>query len=201
LIEIKERRKEMKYVSCLFLALAMSGSLMATTLIKENDESILKRAEYIAVVVVERIDTLLEKNNTPFEYASLRIAKLYKNNGNAPLAEGEKIVVRQIGGTVGGITVDVEGLAKFVKDSQMFLSLNRDSETGYYYVTASVQGSYYMVNNTLVSDTRSNGLGFAKLSSTGELTVSAGEVKEMSLKAMEEKIRKVAASEAETVEE
>ena len=189
------------YVSCLFLGLMFCGTLFATTLIKEDDESILKRAEYVVSGVVEKVDNILEKNNMPFEYISFRINKLYKNNRALPLLQGERIIIRQLGGTVDGITVDVEGLTKFVRDSQMFLSVSKDEETGYYYIVANVQGSYYMVNNSLIKDTRANGLSFAKLSSNGQMTVTAGEVKEMTLQAMEDKIRKVASDDLYAVEE
>ncbi len=189
------------YVSCLCLFLILSGSLKATTLIKEDDESILQRTQYILIGTVERIDTMLEKNDTPFEYVSVRIAKIYKNDVESPLLQGDKIVIRQLGGTVNGITLDVSGLTKFVKDSLMLLSVTKDEETGYYYVTGSVQGSYYMVNNSLINDTRANGLSFAKTSSSGHMTVTAGEVKQMTLQQMEEKIRKVAERQADLVEE
>lgn len=190
-----------QYVCCLFLSLIMSGTIFATTLVKEEDESIIQRAQYVLTGTVERIDTMLEKNNMPFEYTTIKIAKIYKNSEAAPLLQEEKIVIRQIGGTVNGVTVDVAGLTKFVKDSQMFLSLSKDEETGYFYVVASVQGAYYMVNNSLINDTRANGLAFAKTSSNGQMAVSYGDVKEMTLQKMEDKIRKVAAKDAEMVEE
>ena len=190
-----------QYVSYLCLCLMMSGSALATTLIKESDESILQRTQYIVTGTVERVDSMMEKNNTPFEYASVRVTKIYKNDVESPLLQDEKIVIRQLGGTVNGITLDVAGLPKFVKDSQMLLSVTKDEETGYYYVTGSVQGSYYMVNNTLINDTRASGLTFAKASSNGQMTVSTGEVKQMTLQQMEEKIRRVAEREAQTVEE
>jgi len=186
-----------QYVCCLFLGLMVTGTVCATTLIKEDDESILQRAQYVVTGTVERIDNLLEKNSMPFEYISIKIAKIYKNSEANPLLQGEKIIIRQIGGTAGGITVDVAGLTKFVKDSQMFLSVTKDEETGYFYVTASVQGAYYLVDGSLINDTRANGLSFAKVSSNGQMAVSTGEVKELTLQKMEEKIRKVAA----TVEE
>ena len=190
-----------QYVCCLFLGLMLSGTVFGTTLVKEDDESILQRAQYIITGNVERIDNALEKNSIPFEYISIKITKIYKNNEETPLLQGEKIIIRQIGGTVSGITVDVAGLTKFVKDSQMFLSLAKDEATGYFYVVASVQGSYYVVNNSLINDTRANGLSFAKASSNGQISASSGEVKEMTLQKMEEKIKKVANKEAETVEE
>ncbi len=190
-----------QYVCCLFLSLIMSGTIFATTLVKEEDESIIQRAQYVLTGTVERIDTMLEKNNMPFEYITIKIAKLYKNSEAAPLLQEEKIVLRQIGGTVNGVTVDVAGLTKFVKDSQMFLSLSKDEETGYFYVVASVQGAYYVVNDSLINDTRANGLTFAKTSSNGQMTVNYGEIKEMTIQKMEDKIRKVAANDAEMVEE
>lgn len=189
------------YVSYLLLCLTMSGSALATTLVKEDDESILRRTQYIVTGTVERVDTLMEKDNKPFEYVSFKIARIYKNSAESPLLQDEKIVVRQIGGTVNGITLDVAGLTKFVKDSQMLLSVTKDEETGYYYVTGSVQGSYYMVDNTLINDTRASGLSFAKVSGNGQMALSSGEVKQMTLQQMEEKIRRVAAREAEMVEE
>jgi len=190
-----------QYVCCLFLGLMMSGAVFGTTLVKEEDESILQRAQYVLTGNVERVDTTLEKNNMPFEYTTIKIAKIYKNNDTTPLLLEEKIIIRQIGGTVNGITVDVAGLTKFVKDNQMFLSLSKDEETGYFYVVASVQGAYYMANNSLINDTRANGLTFAKVSSSGQMAVSTGEVKELTIQKMEDKIRKVAAKEAEAVEE
>jgi len=190
-----------QYVCCLFLGLIMSGTVFGTTLLKEDDESILQRAQFVITGVVERIDTMLEKKNMPFEYISIKIAKIYKNSETNPLLQGDKIVIRQIGGTVNGVTVDVAGLTNFVKDSQMFLSISKDEETGYFYVVASVQGAYYMVDNSLINDTRANGLTFAKVSNSGQMAVSSGEVKEMTLQKMEDKIKKVAARNAEMVEE
>ena len=190
-----------QYVCCLFLGLMFCGAAFGTTLVKEDDESILQRAQVVVTGTVERIDATLEKNNTPFQYTTIRIEKIYKNSDATPLLQGEKIIIRQIGGTVNGITVDVAGLTKFVKESQMFLSLSKDEETGYFYVVASVQGAYYMTNNSLINDTRANGLTFAKTSSNGQFAVSSGEVKEMTIQKMEDKIRKVAAKDAETVEE
>ena len=189
------------YVSYLLFSLMMSGSASATIMVQESDESILQRAQYIVTGTVERIDNLLEKNRIPFEYISFRITKIYKNNTESPLLLNGKIVIRQIGGTVDGGTLDVDGLTKFVKDSKMLLSVSKDENTGYYYVTGNEQGSYYMVGNDLINDTRDGGISLSSVNGEGEVTIAPGAVKQMTLQQMEEKIRKVAASEAEREEE
>lgn len=184
-----------QYVCCLFLGLMMSGAVFGTTLIKEENKEILGRAESVIIGTVERIDNVLEKNNMPFEYITIKIEKIYKNSEANPLAQGEKIIIRQVGGKVNERTLYIAGLTKFVKDSKMFLSLATDEATGYKYVVASVQGAYYVVNDTLINDTRADGLTFARTSSNGQIAVGAGEVKEITIQKMEEQIKELAREE------
>lgn len=179
------------YVTSIFLAFTISYSLNSTTLRKESDESILARADYILTGTVMRIDNVLQQDNTPFHYVSLRVDRLYKNNEEFPVAETHIMIIRQIGGSANGVTLEVDGLAQFVENSQMFLSLNRDPETGYYYVVGSEQGSYYVAGEELINDTRHNGVFFADVDEEGQVRVSSGEVKKISLQDMEEKVNRV----------
>lgn len=190
-----------KNTIALFICLMLSGSASATVMVQENDESIIQRSQYVMTGTVEGIDNLLEKNSMPFQYISFRIEKIYKNNTEAPLLQDGKIVIRQIGGTVNGRTLDVGGLTKFVEGSKMLLSISVDEATGYYYVIGNEQGSYYMLDNDLINDTRDEGMSLSTVGDDGEVRIVEGEVRQITLQQMEEKIQNVAADEAERLEE
>jgi hypothetical protein len=180
------------YKALLFTSLITSitlGSLSASSMIEQSDEQIIKRADYVIYGYVAEIKTLLEKQNTPFQYITIAVERIYKNSPDMPLYEYDQIVIRQIGGEAEGISLDIESLSSFNEDTNVFLSLKQDGN-GFFYVVGNSQGHYEMKDGMLVKDHEEESTAFISYSNDGTIKLDHGKNKSMSLEAMEAKVER-----------
>ena len=178
----------------LILMAFMSSQVFASTVIQLSDEDIISRAEYVLKGNVSSIYTAIEKGNMPFQYITIEIEELYKNNPDRPLYERDRIVLRQMGGTINNMTLDVDSLPKFVEGSQVLVNLKHDNN-GYYYVVGNSQGLYKVVNDSLIKDTKTESTMFVRHGATGEIHFEPGQVKEVKMEQMKAKIERITTSE------
>ncbi|MFH1224060.1 MAG: hypothetical protein V1647_06960 [Pseudomonadota bacterium] len=186
-----------RYVCWTFVSalLLVATNSFATTLIKLTDDELIQRAEYVIAGHVQKIETRLEKSNTPFQYITIKTTRIYKQNDENPLLQNEEITIRQIGGEVFGITLEVDGLPKFVENEDVVICLEQ-AANGLFYVIGNAQGMYHVASNELINDTTDDNTEFARKGENGEITFSAGEVRKISISSFKNKIEKVANEEA-----
>jgi len=178
----------------LILMAFMTTQIFASTVVQLSDEDIISRAEYVLKGHVSGIYTAIEKGNIPFQYITIEIEQLYKNSPDRALAELDRIVIRQMGGTINGMTLSMDSLPKFVEGSQVLVSLKQDSN-GYYYVVGNSQGLYKVVNEKLIKDTQGEGTMFVRHGATGEIHFEPGQIKEVTIDQMKTKIERTITSE------
>ena len=183
----------MRYViyKALLITLFAVNSLNASTMIEQSDEQIINRAEYVIYGYVADINTIIEKQNTPFQYITIAVEKIYKNFPGMPLYEYDQIVIRQIGGEAEGITLDIDSLSNFKPDTNVFLSLKQDGN-GFFYVVGNSQGHYEMQNGMLVKDTEEDQTAFISYNNIdGTMKLKQGKKNAIRLEAMEKKVEKL----------
>ena len=187
-----------QYVCWLTFSLLMlvAANSSATTLMKLTDDELVQRAEYVIAGHVDRIETRLERNDTPFQYITINVTKVLKQNDSSPLLQNDKVAIRQIGGKVGETTLVVDGLAQFVENEDVVVCLEQDTNTGLFYVVGNSQGMFHMVNNELINDT-TDGTMFARKGANGEIVFAGGEVKKTTISSIKNKIEKAADNEEE----
>ena len=178
----------------LILMIFMASQVFASTVIQLSDEDIISRAEYVLKGHVFGIYTAIEKGNIPFQYITIEIEQIYKNNPDRPLYDMDRIVIRQMGGTVNNLTLDVDSLPKFVTGGQVVISIKHDAN-GYYYVVGNSQGLYKVVNEKLIKDTQNGNTMFVRHGATGEIHFEPGQIEEVNMDQMKAKIEKVTTSE------
>ena len=177
----------------LILMAFMASQVFASTVIQLSDEDIISRAEYVLKGHVSGIYTAIEKGNIPFQYITIEIEQLYKNNPDRLLAELDRVVIRQMGGTINGMTLSMDSLPRFVEGSQVLVSLKQDNN-GYYYVVGNSQGLYKVVNDKLIKDTQDSTM-FVRHGATGEMHFEPTQIKEVNLDQMKAKIERLTTSE------
>ncbi|MCX6112495.1 MAG: hypothetical protein NTY22_04315 [Proteobacteria bacterium] len=178
----------------ILMALLMTSQVFASTIIQLSDEEIISRAAYVLKGQVSGIYTTVEKGNIPFQYITIEVGQIYKNDSDRPLYESDRIVIRQMGGTANNMTLDVDSLPKFVEGSQVLVNLKVDNN-GYYYVVGNSQGLYKVVNEKLIKDTQDANTMFVRHGATGEIHFEPGQIKEINMEQMKAKIEKVTNSE------
>ena len=178
----------------LILMAFMASQVFASTVLQLSDEDIISRAEYVLKGHVFGIYTTVEKDNIPFQYITIEVEQLYKNNPDRPLAELDRVVIRQMGGTINNMTLAIDSLPRFVEGAQIVVSLKHDSN-GYYYVVGNSQGLYKVVNEKLIKDTQGEGTMFVRHGATGEIHFEPGQIKEVNMDQMKATIEKLTTSE------
>ena len=172
------------------MAVLISQNCLASTVIQLTSQDIINRAQYIVSGHVESIYTAIEKANMPFQYITIEVATIYKNNADEPLYEGAKVVLRQIGGEKDGMTLDVGSLPKFAEKDEVVVNLKKD-KNGYYYVVGNAQGLYKKTGNMLINNTQEEGTIFATQGNDGEIKFEPGKVKKISMDEMVAKINRI----------
>jgi hypothetical protein len=163
----------------------------ASTIMQLSDEEIITRAQYIISGKVESIYTAVEKGNTPFQYITIEVTKIYKNNDERPLYDADKIVLRQMGGTANNVTLEIDSMPKFVEGSEVLANLKID-KNGYYYVVGNSQGLYSMINDRLIRNTQGEGTMFVRHGENGEIRFEPGKISEIGMEQMKARIERAA---------
>ena len=179
------------YVCCLTLLmiLGLSRNVYSTTMIKENAESIMTRAKYAVSATVIDVAGRVE-NNKPFEYITLKLKEVHKNNESFPVYAEDEITIRLLGGEVDGVRLDIEGRPEFVQDEEVFVALNL-GENRFFYVVGNVQGLYHVAGSKLVNDAAETSAMFVRKGEAGEIKFAVPATEQRTMKEMKAIIEKV----------
>jgi len=170
------------------LAMLVATNGSATTLMRMTDDELVANSKYIVAGHVQKIETRLERNNAPFQYITIKVLKVFKQDENSPLLQNEEFTIRQIGGEVLGVSLSIDGLPKFVENEDVVVCLEQDTYRGFYYVVGSAQGMYHVANNDLINDTTQDNTMFARKGENGEITFGKGEVRKTTINNLQNKI-------------
>jgi hypothetical protein len=169
------------------LLLAVSGLLFATTVIPLGIESLTRMSTHVVEgKAVSSTSQWNAEHTFIFTYTQFEVQKTLK--GQAP----NTVTVRQIGGTVEGITQKVAGVRHWRPGEEAVLFLQPSSmPDGALVVTGLMQGNFLM-RRTLAGQTYvSNGMpdAFEYKAAAGEVTSYRGNT--MRLEELESRIQKV----------
>jgi hypothetical protein len=168
------------------LLLAVSGLLFATTVIPLGVESLTRMSTH--VVEGKAVSSTSEWNADHtfiFTYTQFEVQKTLK--GQAP----NTVMVRQIGGTVDGITQKVAGVRHWSTGEEAVLFLQPSStQDGALVVTGLMQGNFLMRHTPAGQTYVSNGMpeAFEYQAAAGEVTSYRGNT--MRLEELESRIQK-----------
>lgn len=183
------------YVCCLTLLtlLSLPRNSYSTTMMEESPEAIIARAEYVVSASVIDITGRLE-DNKPFEYITLKLKEVHKQDASFPVYIDDEITIKLLGGEVADKKLDVDGRPTFVKDEEVFVSLNL-GDNGFFYVVGNVQGLYHAAGSKLVNDTAETNAMFVRKGETGEMKFAVPASDQKTMKEMKAIIEKVAEEE------
>ncbi len=122
-----------------FLGLLLwAGSAHATVVKSLSLKQMTKAADVIVVgEVVERVSSWNEEKTRIYTVTRIRIGETLK--GSAGAAE---LQVRQIGGTLDGLTQQIVGNAKLKQGEEVLLFLDQDESLPFHYVVGMAQGKF-----------------------------------------------------------
>ena len=169
----------MRYVFSLFVLLFTISDINSTTMLKVDLETIIIKSEYIIEGIVESIDTE-SIDGRPVSYITIDaniLKSIYKNREN--IDEIEEFVIEQLGGTgEDGYNLKLQGMPEFTVGKKVILNIKQHKNRETFYVTAGPQGIYELdeENDLATSDTTET--AFVRKNSTGELTISHGNMVE-----------------------
>jgi len=161
----------------------------STTMMEQDVETVMARAGYVVSATVLDITSRVE-NNTPFEYITLKVKEVHKQDASFPIYEYDEITIRLLGGQVEDKKLDIDGRPEFVEDEDVFVALNL-GENRFFYVVGNVQGLYHVAGSKLINDAAESNAMFVRKGETGEtkFVVPSGEQKTIQeMKAIIEKV-------------
>lgn len=181
------------YVCCLNLLMALMilpGTASATTMIEESPMQLMARTEYVVSASVIDITSRLE-DNKPFEYITLKVTEIHKQDGELEIFENDELTVRLMGGEVDGKRLELEGRPEFVQDEDVFVALSL-GEDGNFIVTGNVQGLYHVAGDKLVNDTAETSAMFVRKGKEGRVEFTVPRSEQKTMKEMKNMIKKIA---------
>jgi len=168
----------------------LPGTASATTMIEESPAQIMTRAEYVVSASVIDISAKIE-DNKPFEYITLKVNEIHKQDGEIEILENDELTVRIMGGEVDGKKLEIEGRPEFAKDEDVFVSLNL-GENGFFNVVGNVQGLYHVAGDKLVNDSAETSAMFVRKGEHGQVQFTIPKAEQRTMKEMKDMIKKVA---------
>ncbi len=181
------------YVCCLNLLMALMilpTNAYSTTIMEEKAEAIIERADFIVSATVIDITARLE-NDVPFEYITIKVKEIHKQDGAIEILEGDELPIRLMGGEVDGKKLVIEGRPQFVKDEDVLVALKL-AESGFFYVAGNVQGLYHVAGDKLINDTAETNAMFVRRGDKGQVSFEAPVVEQKTISQMKAMIKKVA---------
>jgi hypothetical protein len=163
------------------IGLVLAGTGTATTVVKMDLATLVKRAESIVQGRVEQVYVEWDATRSlAFTYASVRVDDPMKGERR------RTVLIRQLGGKVGALNLFIAGMPKFTPGDDVILFL-KDQQDGTFQVLGLNQGKYEIVNDLAVSNISGLELVDPK---TGRM-VQAGLVEQAPLAAFKSKIREL----------
>ncbi len=128
----------MRRVLSILTLLLLAGTAQATIVKSLNLEQMTKAADVIVVgEVLARTSAWNEEKTRIYTVTRIRVAEALKGSSG-----GDEIEVRQIGGTVDGLTQSIVGNAKLKEGEEVVLFLDQDERLPYHYVVGMAQGKF-----------------------------------------------------------
>ena len=126
--------------SCFALALVFLALPVAATVVKSLTlEEITREADLVVQAVVERQTvTWDEKRQRIHTFTEIRVSEAIKGSAKAD----DRVVIRQIGGEIGGEALLVSGNATLQPGEEVLLFLDADERLPLHYVVGMAQGKY-----------------------------------------------------------
>jgi hypothetical protein len=161
--------------------LLTAGAAFATTVVKMDLPVLVNKAESIVQGQVEQVYVQWDADRKlAFTYASVRVEDPLKGERR------RTVLIRQVGGTVGSMTIHVAGMPRFSTGDRVIVFL-KDQQDGTFQVLGLNQGKYEIVNGNAVSNLSGLDLVDPK---TGRM-VEAGLVEQSPLTEFKAKIREL----------
>ena len=126
-------------------AWAFVGTVFATTVVKMDLPSLVKEADRIVQARVDHIDVKWE-DKMAYTYVYLNVEDPMKGERRSTA------IIRQMGGQIGSLNVDVPGMPKFAPGEEVIVFL-KDAGNGAYHVLGLNQGKYAVNDETAISNT------------------------------------------------
>jgi hypothetical protein len=121
------------------VALLVAVPAMATIVKSLSLEDMVKEADVIVQgTVVQRTMSWNDERTRIYTVTDVRVADVLKG----PVHAGETIHVRQLGGTVDGISQSIPGNAKLSPNEEVVLFLDRDEQKPLHYIVGMAQGKF-----------------------------------------------------------
>ncbi len=122
------------------LALCLASSAQATTVVSLSLEELVKRSDLVVRATVQGQRAFVEgPRDWIYTVSDLNVHESLKGDTKA----GVTLQVRQVGGTVGDIEMQLEGNANLRVGEEVLIFLDRDEvRPGYHYVVGLAQGKY-----------------------------------------------------------
>lgn len=153
------------------VAVLMAATTASATIVKSLDlEEMAREADVIVHGTVERQSASWNEERTRiYTVTEVRVTEGLKG----PHQAGDVIRIRQLGGTVDGITQMIPGNAKLVRGEEVVLFLDRDEKKDLHYVVGMAQGKFRVDRSgpRPVVDRQLEGLALAR--------VEGGEVRQL----------------------
>jgi hypothetical protein len=178
------------YIGSIIFSVFATIVLFGSSYMQITDEQLIQKATYVIIGDVINISEQVS-DNYPFQFVNIKVIKLYKNNYNNPLREGDSIIVKQIGGEAGGMYYKADGLAKFEINTTIFVSVSPiREEPEYLYVVAGEQGKFDLESDgNMIRDTTES--VFVRRGKDGRIEFNNGKVDSCTLSDMEITMRKL----------
>ena len=136
----------MKALTRIAVFFALAQCAWATTIVKMELPEIVKKSDRIVEGIVESVDSRWDaERKLAFTYVSLRVSEEFKG------VPARTIILKLLGGTVGGLTVSVPGMPRFTPNERAIVFLRNQPEAVYDLVGLS-QGVYEIVGDFVTSD-------------------------------------------------
>ena len=149
----------------MLLGVMLSCSLASATIVRSM--SLKEMTQTANVIVRATVSNQTARWNTDgtriYTVTQLQVAEVLKG----PVAIGEAIRVRQIGGSVGEITQMVSGNARFTPGEEVLVFLDRDEKRSLHYVIGMAQGKYSINRTTSPATVQRNMHGMTTLPTPG----------------------------------
>jgi len=147
------------------LALMLASPSFATIVTKMDLPALVQSSDVIVQGTVEQVYSQVDPQlNLIFTYASIRVDEAIKGGPR------QTILIRQLGGTVGGLSLNIAGSPDFKQGEQVVVFLETQ-HNGAFHVAGLNQGRYTIEDNVAVANTSGLTLLDAKTKQMNDRTV------------------------------
>src|SRR5207249_4360654 len=125
-------------------ALLVAGTAFATTVVRMDLPELVKQSDTIVQGRVDHVDVKWEEN-LAFTYVYIKVEDPMKGDRRST------VIIRQMGGKIGALNVDVAGMPKFSKGEEVLVFLHTRQD-GTFQIVGLNQGKYEISDDFAVSN-------------------------------------------------